>query len=178
VAQARGICGHSPRPYGPPSCAVSRPLRGRRFLAGLRSGADVNQLESGAEATRDGGADATVIDDVASGDLPVFPGTAVAHMGPSPGPLCIEGELTFHRAMELRDTLLAFLECQASPIDIDLSGVSALDTAGVQLLLLAKSTASASNRELRLVGQSGAVVQTFELLNLTTHFGGPAFFLF
>jgi anti-sigma B factor antagonist len=92
--------------------------------------------------------------------------------------LRIEGEMTVQRAVELRDALLGALEQQVSAVDVDLSGVNELDTAGVQLLLLAKRTALARSKQLRLVGQSSAVVQVLETFNLVAYFGAPEFFLF
>jgi anti-sigma B factor antagonist len=86
--------------------------------------------------------------------------------------------MTVQRAVELRDALLGALEQQVSAVDVDLSGVSELDTAGVQLLLIAKRTALARSKQLRLVGQSSAVVQVLETFNLVAYFGAPEFFLF
>lgn len=86
--------------------------------------------------------------------------------------------MTLARALELRDAMLAAVEEQPSPVQFDLSEVTELDSAGVQLLLSAKLAASAGDKELRLVGQSPAIVQVLELLRLDSHFGGPAFFLF
>jgi anti-anti-sigma regulatory factor len=81
--------------------------------------------------------------------------------------LKIEGELTIFRAMELKPAMLP-----TPPLtDIDLSGVTDLDTAGLQLLMLAKKTALAEQRELRLVGHSPAVLEVFELLNVAAYFG-------
>ena len=83
--------------------------------------------------------------------------------------LRIEGELTIFRAMELMPVLLT------TPLltDIDLSGVTELDTAGVQLLMLTKKTALVEARDFRLVGHSPAVLEVFELLNLAAYFGDP-----
>ena len=81
--------------------------------------------------------------------------------------LKIDGELTIFRAMELKPALLA-----APPVtEIDLSGVTDLDTAGVQLLMLAKKTALAQGRDVRLTGHSPAVMEVFELLNVAAFFG-------
>lgn len=63
-------------------------------------------------------------------------------------------------------------------IELDLSEVSELDSAGVQLLLVADKTAKASGKELQLVGQSEVVVRVLELLRLQTHFGATAFCFF
>ncbi|MCW2313958.1 STAS domain-containing protein [Rhodoferax antarcticus] len=81
--------------------------------------------------------------------------------------LRIEGELTIFRAMELKPIILA-----VPPVtEIDLSGVTDLDTAGVQLLMLAKKTALAQGRDLTLIGHSPAVIEVFELLNVAAYFG-------
>ena len=87
----------------------------------------------------------------------------------APAALRLEGELTIFRAMELKPVLLA----EPLPQEIDLAGVTDIDTAGVQLLMLAKKTALAQQRELRLVGHSPAVMEVFELLNVAAYFGDP-----
>ena len=87
----------------------------------------------------------------------------------TPAALRIEGELTIFRVMELKHTVLA----NPPLTEIDLSGVTELDTAGVQLLMLAKRTALTQQRELRLVGHSPAVIEVFELLNVAMYFGDP-----
>jgi anti-anti-sigma regulatory factor len=51
--------------------------------------------------------------------------------------------------------------------------VSEIDTAGVQLLMLAKQAALARNSELRLTGHSPAVLEVFELLNVAAYFSDP-----
>jgi anti-anti-sigma factor len=83
--------------------------------------------------------------------------------------LHIEGELTIFRAAELMQTLLA----SPPPADVDLSGVTEIDTAGLQLLMLAKKRAVAEHRQLSLVAHSAAVTEVFELLNVTAYFGDP-----
>jgi anti-anti-sigma regulatory factor len=81
--------------------------------------------------------------------------------------LRIEGELTIFRAAELKPGVLAI-----PPVDeIDLSGVTEIDTAGVQLLMLAKKTALAAQRDVKLVAHSPAVIEVFELLNVAAYFG-------
>jgi anti-sigma B factor antagonist len=87
-------------------------------------------------------------------------------------PVRIDGELTIYQAAELKDTLLAALAA-ADPLEIDLSRVTELDTAGVQLLMVLKRAARAQGRELRLLGHSPAVLEVFELLNLGGYFGDP-----
>lgn len=90
----------------------------------------------------------------------------------STSPLRIEGELTIYRAAELKDTLLAAVAANDT-LEIDLSAVEEFDTAGVQLLMLAKRTATATGHTLRLTGHSAPVLDVFELLDLSQHFGDP-----
>jgi anti-anti-sigma regulatory factor len=73
------------------------------------------------------------------------------------------------RAAELKPLLLD----APAPSEIDLSGVTEIDTAGVQLLMLAKQAALARNSELRLTGHSPAVLEVFELLNVAAFFNDP-----
>ena len=54
-----------------------------------------------------------------------------------------------------------------------MTGVTEIDTAGVQMLMLAKRDAIDQQRELRLVGHSRAVIEVFELLNVAAYFGDP-----
>ena len=83
--------------------------------------------------------------------------------------LRIAGEFTIFRAAEFKPLLLD----EPAPIEIDLSAVTEIDTAGVQLLMLAKQEALRHQRELRLVGHSPAVLEVFELLNVAAYFSDP-----
>jgi anti-anti-sigma factor len=105
-------------------------------------------------------------------------GNPEGHSAAMTARLRIEGPLTVARAIELRDAMLSALERQDSPVEFDLSDVTEVDSAGVQLLLLAKNAATAWDKDLKLVGQSSAVLRTLEFLRLDAHFGAPAFLLF
>lgn len=86
--------------------------------------------------------------------------------------LRIEGEMTIYTAADLRAQLLPRL-AEPQELEIDLSGVSELDSAGVQLLILAKREAGRCGRILRLSRHSPAVLEVFELYQLGGHFGDP-----
>jgi anti-anti-sigma factor len=86
--------------------------------------------------------------------------------------LHIEGELTIYRAAELKPVLLDAV-AKATVVEVDLSEVSEFDTAGLQILMLAKRTAASLQRELRLVRHSPAVVDVLQLLDLAAFFGDP-----
>jgi anti-sigma B factor antagonist len=83
--------------------------------------------------------------------------------------LRIEGEMTIYRAFELKQALFAELETSAV-LELDLANVTELDTAGVQLLLLARKSAQAGQRQLRLGALSPAVAETLGLLGLSKYF--------
>ena len=85
--------------------------------------------------------------------------------------LVIEGELTIYRAAELKERLLDALAATDAVLEIKLAGVKEVDTAGVQLLMLAKREASRSGKQLRLLSHSGPVLAAFELLGLGSYFG-------
>jgi anti-anti-sigma factor len=84
--------------------------------------------------------------------------------------ISIEGEMTIYRAADLKVTVLEALR-KARVLEIDLSGITELDTAGLQVLMLAKQTATADQRELRLLRHSPAVMEIFEMLDLVAFFG-------
>lgn len=86
--------------------------------------------------------------------------------------LRVEGELAIQFAAELKDTLLRSVQATGE-VTLDLSGVSEVDTAGIQLLLLAKRAAAAVGCRLRYINHSPAVVDVVELLNLSATFGDP-----
>lgn len=84
----------------------------------------------------------------------------------------LDGEVSIYRAAELKETLLAAVRDHAA-VELDLSGVTEFDTAGVQLLLLAKREALAAQHTLTLTRHSPVVVEVLELLDLVGHFGDP-----
>ncbi len=85
----------------------------------------------------------------------------------------ITGELTIYRAAELKEFLLQALDQSSGPLDIDLSGVTEMDVAGLQVLMMAKQAALAKQRDLHLMNHSPAVVEVFEILNVAAFFGDP-----
>ena len=86
--------------------------------------------------------------------------------------LRIDGELTIYRAAELCDALKTVMAGVPGghELEVDLSDVTEMDSAGVQLLVAAKKTARASGRELHVTGRSPAVEEVFGTLRLAGHF--------
>ena len=86
--------------------------------------------------------------------------------------LRLESEMTIYHAEEIKQALIGPLQ-HAVQLEVDLAGVTEIDTVGLQLLMLTKRTAKNLQGELRLVGHSTAVLDVFELLNLAAYFGDP-----
>lgn len=84
----------------------------------------------------------------------------------------IQGEMTIYRAAELKKSLIDHI-LSHKEIEIDLSQVSEVDSAGLQLLILAKLEASARNKMLRFENHSPAVMEILDLSDLTGFFGDP-----
>lgn len=76
-------------------------------------------------------------------------------------------DLTILTAAEVRTTLLEAV-AGSTAVEVDLADVEELDTAGLQVLLLAGREAQAHGIELRCERPSEAVLATLALVGLTT----------
>ena len=91
----------------------------------------------------------------------------------APSTLHIKGEMSIYRAHELKDSVLGALGQAAAELELNLADVTELDTAGIQILMLAKRQAQVAHKILRLSAHSPAVLEAFEVLNLAAYFGDP-----
>ncbi|AHL33544.1 sulfate transporter [Pseudomonas brassicacearum] len=77
----------------------------------------------------------------------------------------IDGELTIYTAADLAAQLLPRLG--ATPqMELDLSQVTEMDGAGLQLLMMVQREAPKAGTQLTLTGHSNAVTETLALCNL------------
>jgi anti-sigma B factor antagonist len=83
-----------------------------------------------------------------------------------------EGELTIYNAAAIKDQLTPVFSAQQD-VEINLSKVTDIDSAGIQLLLLTKRELLTAGRELRLTAHSRTIIELFELYNLSAYFGDP-----
>lgn len=86
--------------------------------------------------------------------------------------LAIQGEMTIYTASEQKRALAEYL-ANCGELQIDLSGVDEIDSAGLQILMFLKRETVTRRINLSLIRHSQAVVEVMELLNLTKHFGDP-----
>jgi anti-anti-sigma factor len=78
----------------------------------------------------------------------------------------VDGEMTIYTCGELKSHLLEQLTGHPDTIEIDLSRVVEFDTAGLQLLLMARRHVGESGRELRVINPSRTVAEVLELCQL------------
>jgi anti-sigma B factor antagonist len=85
----------------------------------------------------------------------------------------VQEEMTIYNAQALKETFLNFCNSGKLELVIDLSEVTEMDSAGLQLLLWLKAESLKRAFNLRLVGHSQAIMEIFELLKLSMYFGDP-----
>lgn len=84
----------------------------------------------------------------------------------------IKGELSIFTAADVRRQLLETLE-HGTDVEVDLSDVTEMDSAGMQLMVAAKREAALRERQLRFTGHSPAVFDVLELCDLSGQLGDP-----
>jgi anti-sigma B factor antagonist len=86
--------------------------------------------------------------------------------------ITINEDMTIYNAAVQKVMLLeALADCEE--LDLDLSQVSEMDTAGFQILLLSKREALKANKTVRLTAHSKAVTELLDLYNMASYFGDP-----
>ncbi|MFT5852233.1 MAG: anti-sigma B factor antagonist [Colwellia sp.] len=90
--------------------------------------------------------------------------------------LTIQDEMTIYNVLEQKNTLSPYLKPDHK-LQIDLSAVSEIDSAGMQLLMFLKNEAIRKQNELSFVHHSQAVVEVVEMFNLSSFFNDPVVIL-
>lgn len=85
--------------------------------------------------------------------------------------LRVQGEMTIYRASEVAQTLFAAVRDHDGDVSLDLSEVSEFDTAGLQLVLMARRLAEADGRRLDVVQPSECVSEVLNLCNVAVSTG-------
>ncbi|HTZ00678.1 MAG TPA: STAS domain-containing protein [Rhodocyclaceae bacterium] len=86
--------------------------------------------------------------------------------------LALDANLTIYNVVELKRRLLDAVRA-AGGVELDLSQVAEMDTAGFQLLVLAKRESQRLGHTLRIVAHSPAVREVIEFFNMVAYFGDP-----
>ena len=91
---------------------------------------------------------------------------------PSTHRLALAEEMTIYHALEQKTTLLDAL-AEGDELELDLSQVGDIDSAGLQLLILLKKEAQRTGKRLAIVAHSQPVRAAIEFCNLAADFGDP-----
>ena len=84
--------------------------------------------------------------------------------------LRVDGEITIYRAAEVAQALFAAVRAQTGDVRLDMSDVSEFDTAGLQLLLMARRLVEANGHRLDVAQPSECVAEVLTLCNVAlTH---------
>ena len=86
--------------------------------------------------------------------------------------ITLDGDMTIYQAADIKAQLLPIL-AKSGDIEIDLSRVNDMDSAGLQILMLIKRELTKRGDNLHLSAHSRAVLDVFELCNLASYFGDP-----
>lgn len=86
--------------------------------------------------------------------------------------MALQGEFTIFNAAAIREQILACMD-GACELEIDLSQVIEIDSAGMQLMVSAKKEAAAQGIVLHYTGHSPAVQDLLDLCDLSAILGDP-----
>ena len=83
----------------------------------------------------------------------------------------LDGELTIYSVAEIKSGLAEVMK-SADQIEIDLSGITEIDTAGLQLMLIAKRN---PGKDVSFINHPQSVLRLIDLANVGGVFGDPLF---
>lgn len=86
--------------------------------------------------------------------------------------LILDGPMTIYNATDIKSQLVSAMQ-NAAILELDLSHVNEMDTAGFQLLVMAKRECQKKNHTLRIVAHSPAVRDVIDFYNMDAYFGDP-----
>jgi len=76
------------------------------------------------------------------------------------------GNCVIQELQPLQKTMLELVESERSSVELDLSGIEAIDTAGVQLLAVCRNNALEKEKIFRITAVSEAVREALEITGL------------
>lgn len=95
------------------------------------------------------------------------------HQDPAGCHIRIDDELTIYTASVVNSAIRDALAAN-DKVAIDLTGVTEIDTAGLQILLMARKEAALRQRAVRFLGHNPAVIDCLRLMNLSNFFNFEA----
>ena len=90
--------------------------------------------------------------------------------------LMIDGDMLIYNALEIKEQLVNAVR-NTQTLELDLSHVAEMDTAGFQLLVLAKKESVRLEKVLKITAHSDAVRELIDFYNMGSFFGDPVVIL-
>ena len=78
----------------------------------------------------------------------------------------VKGNCVIHDLQPLQKTLLEVVESKRSGLELDLSGIEVIDTAGVQLLAVFRNNALEKEKTFKIIAESEAVREALKITGL------------
>lgn len=87
--------------------------------------------------------------------------------------ITISEDMTIYNAAAQKEQLVGALAAATGRLEIDLSAVTEIDTAGFQLLMLIKREACRQDKQAQIVAHSEAVRDVIDFYHMAAEFGDP-----
>ena len=78
----------------------------------------------------------------------------------------VKGNCVIEELKPLQKTMLDIIESERSSVELDLSGVEAIDTAGVQLLAVCRNSSLEKDKIFRIIAESEVVREALKITGL------------
>ncbi|MBC8257467.1 MAG: STAS domain-containing protein [SAR324 cluster bacterium] len=78
----------------------------------------------------------------------------------------VKGNCIIQELQPLQKTMLELIQSERSSIELDLSGIEAIDTAGIQLLAVCRNNALEKGMTFQITSKSEAVKEALEITGL------------
>lgn len=90
--------------------------------------------------------------------------------------LIVDGDMSIYNAIEVKEQLINAVR-STNTLELDLSHVGEMDTAGFQLLVLAKRESVRMEKTLNITAHSDSVRELIDFYNMGSFFGDPVVLL-
>ena len=90
--------------------------------------------------------------------------------------LIVDGDMSIYNALEVKEQLINAVR-NTNTLELDLSHVGEMDTAGFQLLVLAKKECERLEKTLKITAHSDPVRELIDFYNMGAFFGDPVVIL-
>lgn len=84
----------------------------------------------------------------------------------------VPADMTIYEAEEIKGLFSNALK-EEKNISVNLANVAEIDSAGIQLMVALKKEAKESNKTVHYTSHSKAVINLFDLFDISSHFGDP-----